>query len=165
MHVLSGLVKQWLLELTEGIEEPLQAHFKFKNNLLGSVNLISCKLSRCFYHISDGFSPCMMCSCHGMLLDKIAGDENKKSSCPVTGHDLKTSDLIENSIKVGEQTILFLPSFQSSMKPQKISSSIDFNVVERINLGSLSEGNRPALQVFSAFFISFPFFLQEKGTA
>lgn len=36
--------------------------------------------------------------------------------------------------------MLFLPSFKSFMKLQQVSSPIDFNIIERTNLGSLSEG-------------------------
>ena len=64
----------------------------------------------------------------------------KRCSCPVTGNDLGEFDLVENSVKVGKQTILFMPSFQSCMKHLQVSSHIDFNVIERTNLGSLSEG-------------------------
>lgn len=60
--------------------------------------------------------------------------------CRVTGNDLGTCDVIGNSVKVGENTILLLPSLDSSMKFQQIASPIEFNVAERINLGSLSEG-------------------------
>lgn len=48
--------------------------------------------------------------------------------------------MIENSVKVGEQTILLLPSFPNSMKLKRASLPLDFNVIERTNLGSLSEG-------------------------
>lgn len=61
-------------------------------------------------------------------------------SCQVTGVNLRTCDLIENFVKIGEQTMLFLPSFKSSMKLHQVSSPIDFNVIQRTNLGSLSEG-------------------------
>lgn len=79
------------------------------------------------------------CRCHGMLLEDGIRNKIHGYSCPVTGHDLETCNVIESSVKVGEKTLLFLPSFQSSMKFQRIAS-IDFHVIERINLGSLSEG-------------------------
>ncbi|RVW28630.1 hypothetical protein CK203_113321 [Vitis vinifera] len=100
VRVLHGLVKRWLQDLKDDIEEPLQVRFIFKTNLVGSVNQISCNFSISFNHITDGFSPC----------------------------------------QIGEQTMLFLPSFKSFMKLQQVSSPIDFNIIERTNLGSLSEG-------------------------
>ncbi|KAK9278847.1 hypothetical protein L1049_028426 [Liquidambar formosana] len=141
VQVLSGLVKRWLQDLKDDMEETLQARFIFKSNLVGSVNLISCYLSESVNQIIDGFTPCQICRCHGIPLDDTVGNRIKGSStCPITGHDLGTLDLIENSVKVGKQTILFLPSFQSCLKLQQVSSPIDFNIIERTNLGSLSEG-------------------------
>lgn len=49
--------------------------------------------------------------------------------------------MIENSVRVGDKTILFMPSFQSTMKLHQVSSPIEFNIIERTDLGSLSEGN------------------------
>ncbi|XP_059596685.1 uncharacterized protein LOC100242180 isoform X3 [Vitis vinifera] len=138
--VLHGLVKRWLQDLKDDIEEPLQACFIFKTNLVGSVNQISCNFSISFNHITDGFSPCQTCRCHGIPLDDVIGNKIKVPSCWVTGVKLGTYDLIENFVKIGEQTMLFLPSFKSFMKLQQVSSPIDFNIIERTNLGSLSEG-------------------------
>ncbi|XP_010656055.1 uncharacterized protein LOC100242180 isoform X2 [Vitis vinifera] len=137
--VLHGLVKRWLQDLKDDIEEPLQACFIFKTNLVGSVNQISCNFSISFNHITDGFSPCQTCRCHGIPLDDVIGNKIKVPSCWVTGVKLGTYDLIENFVKIGEQTMLFLPSFKSFMKLQQVSSPIDFNIIERTNLGSLSE--------------------------
>ncbi|XP_062169954.1 uncharacterized protein LOC133875744 isoform X4 [Alnus glutinosa] len=141
VRVLHGLVKRWKADLEDDAEEPLQARFLFKNNLVGSVNQISCNLYISINKIIDGFSPCQTCSCHGIPLEDAIRNRTEGPSCPATGHDLGKDAVIENSVKVGENIMLFLPSFQSSMKFQKISSPIDFNVVERINLGSLSEGS------------------------
>ncbi|XP_057948272.1 uncharacterized protein LOC131143927 isoform X2 [Malania oleifera] len=140
VRVMSGLVRQWLLELKEDMEDPVQAHFIFKANIIGSVNQISCSLSRSVNHVIDGFSPCKTCRCHGVPLDDVTKKSKGSPSCPVTGRGLGTFDLIENSVKIGEQSILFLPSFQSCMKLQQFYSSISFNIIERINLSSLSEG-------------------------
>lgn len=79
------------------------------------------------------------CRCHGIPL----GQAEKKLngvSCPVTGCNLETCDVIENSVRVGEKTILFLPSFHDSLKLLQITSPININVTERINLASLDEG-------------------------
>ncbi|XP_075661081.1 uncharacterized protein LOC142630907 isoform X1 [Castanea sativa] len=140
VRVLHGLVKQWIEDLKDDMEKPLQARFLFKTNLVGSMNQISCNLYVSVNKIVDGFSPCQTCRCHGMLLEDGIRNRIHGYSCPVTGHGLETCNVIENSVKVGEKTLLFLPSFQSSMKFQRIAS-IDFHVIERINLGSLSEGS------------------------
>jgi len=79
------------------------------------------------------------CRCHGIPL----GDAEKnfsKLSCSVTGCNLETFDVIENSVRVGEKTILFLPSFYNSLKLLQITSPININVTERINLASVDEG-------------------------
>ncbi|KAK3183299.1 hypothetical protein Dsin_030585 [Dipteronia sinensis] len=140
VKVLQGLVKRWLQDLKDDIEEPLQARFVFKSNLVGSVNQITCNLCSSVNQIDNGFSPCQTCRCHGIPLGNTIKDRVKQPSCPITGHDLETIDIIENSLKVGENTVLFMPSFQSSLKFQKISSPVDFNVIERTPLGSLNEG-------------------------
>ncbi|KAK0589549.1 hypothetical protein LWI29_015702 [Acer saccharum] len=140
VKVLQGLVKRWLQDLKDDIEEPLQVRFVFKSNLVGSVNQITCNLCSSVNQIDDGFSPCQTCRCHGFPLGNTIKDRVKQPSCPTTGLDLETVDIIENSVKVGENTVLFMPSFQSSLKSQKISSPVDFNVIERTPLGSLNEG-------------------------
>ena len=60
VRVLHGLVKRWKADLEDDAEEPLQAHFLFKNNLVGSVNQISCNLYISVNKIIDGFSPCQV---------------------------------------------------------------------------------------------------------
>ncbi|KAI8544131.1 hypothetical protein RHMOL_Rhmol08G0271800 [Rhododendron molle] len=137
---LCGLVKQWLQELKDGMDEPLQARFIFKSNLFGSLNLISCNLSASSNHIVDEFRPCQTCSCHGIPLDDEFGQPIKRASCSVTGDDLEKSDLDENSVKIGEHTVLFLPSFQNRVKLERVSQPVDLIVIERTNLGSVNEG-------------------------
>ncbi|KDP22508.1 hypothetical protein JCGZ_26339 [Jatropha curcas] len=139
-RVFHSLVKRWLQDLKDDMEEPLQARFIFKSNLVGSLNQISCSLSISVSQIIDGFSACQTCRCHGIVLDNAVKDKADRPSCPVTGNDLGTANVIDNSVKVGDKTILFMPSFQSSMKLHQVSSPIDFNVIERTNLSSLSEG-------------------------
>ncbi|KAJ0795009.1 hypothetical protein HanPI659440_Chr04g0145461 [Helianthus annuus] len=63
-----------------------------------------------------------------------------KSTCPVTGNELGTLDLVANSLKVGNQTVLLMPSFHCYTKLQHVTAPVDFSIVERTNLGSLSEG-------------------------
>ncbi|MBA0863628.1 hypothetical protein Goshw_023785 [Gossypium schwendimanii] len=87
IKVFHGLVKRWLQDLRDDMEEPLQAHFIFNSNLAGSVKQISCNLSASVNHIIDGFNPC-----------------------------------------------------KSSVKLQQASSPVNFNIIDRTNLRSLSEG-------------------------
>ncbi|XP_050151893.1 uncharacterized protein LOC126626569 isoform X2 [Malus sylvestris] len=140
IKVLHGLVNRWLQDLKDDVEEPLQARFNFKNNLVGSVNQISCNLYISVNPIIDGFYPCQTCRCHGISLEDAVRNRSEELSCPVTGCNLGRCDVIEDSVKVGVKTILLLPSFPSSMKLKRCSSPIDFNVIERTNMGSLSEG-------------------------
>ncbi|XP_057988623.1 uncharacterized protein LOC110659727 [Hevea brasiliensis] len=139
-RVFHSLVKRWLLELKDDTEELLQARFIFKNNLVGSLNQISTSLSISVSQIIDGFTACQTCRCHGIVLDNATKNKVECHSCPITGHDLGTADVIENSVRVGDRTILFMPSFQSTMKLHQVSSPIEFNIIERTNLESLSEG-------------------------
>ncbi|PIA40662.1 hypothetical protein AQUCO_02400017v1 [Aquilegia coerulea] len=139
--ILHGIVKQWLQDLKDNLEEPLQAVILFKKDLTGSVDRIFCHLFATINQIKDGFSPCQTCRCHGMPLDGSVGNQSKSySSCPTTCQELRTSDLVENAMKVGEHTILLLPSFQSLPEFQQVSAPIIFNVIYRTNLSSLSEG-------------------------
>ncbi|GLT39900.1 hypothetical protein SLA2020_140660 [Shorea laevis] len=140
VKVFHSLIKRWLQDLKDDMEEPFQARFIFKGDLVGSVKQISCNLSASVSHIVDGFTPHQTCSCHGIALGNAVKNRTGRPSCPVTGGDLKAVDVIENSVKVGEKTILFMPSFQSSVKLQQVSSPVDFNIIQRTNLGSLSEG-------------------------
>uniref|UniRef100_A0A6N2KYF1 Uncharacterized protein n=1 Tax=Salix viminalis TaxID=40686 RepID=A0A6N2KYF1_SALVM len=147
-RVFHSLVKRWLQELKDDMEEPLQARFIFKSNLIGSLNQIYCSLSTSVCQIIDGFSACKACRCHGSVLDNRMKDKNVGASCPITGCDLEISDVNENSVQVGDKTVLFMPSFQSSMK--QVSSPIEFTIIERVNLSSLSEG----LIIGSSYFVS-----------
>ncbi|XP_016651239.1 PREDICTED: uncharacterized protein LOC103337913 [Prunus mume] len=140
VKVLHGLVNRWLQDLKDDMEEPLQARFNFKNNLVGSVNQIFCNLYISVNPNIDVFYPCQACRCHGISLEDAVRNRAEGPSCPVTGCNLETCDVIENSVKVGEKTILLLPSFPNSMKLKRASLPLDFNVIERTNLGSLSEG-------------------------
>ncbi|GMJ00152.1 hypothetical protein like AT5G07380 [Hibiscus trionum] len=140
VKVFHGLVKRWLQDLRDDMEEPLQAHFIFNSNLAGSLKQISCNLSASVNHIIDGFNPCKTCRCHGAPLDNAEKTRIERPSCQVTGHELGTCDVIDNSVKVGANTILYMPSFQTSMKLQQASSPVKFNIIDRTKLVSLSEG-------------------------
>lgn len=54
-RVLAALVKRWLRELTDDIEEQTQARLIFKSSLLASVNHISCNLFKSVDQIIDRF--------------------------------------------------------------------------------------------------------------
>lgn len=74
------------------------------------------------------------------MLDNEAKNKVEGPSCPVTGRDLGRADVIENSVRVGDKTILFMPSFRSTIKLHRVSSPIEFRIIETTNLMSLSEG-------------------------
>ncbi|XP_049934811.1 uncharacterized protein LOC116257172 [Nymphaea colorata] len=136
--LFSGFVKSWLQELKGDIEEPLKATFYFKNTIMDSGNHFSCNLFASAVHMVDGFVPCQTCRCHGLPAGSAAG--RTSMSCPVANQELALSELSEIGIKVGERTILHLPSFQSYSEPQRVHGHIRFNVIERTSLCSLSEG-------------------------
>ena len=58
--MLCGLIKGWLQELKDDMDEPFQARLVFKNSIFGSLNLISCSLSVSANHIIDEFSHCQV---------------------------------------------------------------------------------------------------------
>ncbi|KAJ4798267.1 hypothetical protein LUZ62_049513 [Rhynchospora pubera] len=138
--LLHGLFKRWLEELKGDVEEPLQAVFHFKNAMFGSANQISCNLVGTTNSIMDGFMPCQACRCHGVLTSTSTSSGKQKKWCQVSGHELEFSDIIENSIRIGKDNILFLPSFDGDTSVQRVSLPISFNVMERTNLASLDEG-------------------------
>ncbi|KAK9117762.1 hypothetical protein Sjap_016709 [Stephania japonica] len=136
-----GLVKKWQRDLKDNPDELLQAVFLFKNDLAGSVNKIVCNLLATVNEINDGFELCKTCRCHGLPLDgSVRNNQKSSSSCPTTFRDLEAEDIIENAVKVGEQTIILLPPFQSCPTFQRVSAPITFHVIERASLASLCEG-------------------------
>ncbi|KAL1196826.1 hypothetical protein V5N11_024636 [Cardamine amara subsp. amara] len=137
---LHGLEKRWLQDLKDDTGESLQAQFIFKSNLVSSVNKVFCNLAAAANQIVDGFSTCRTCRCHGIPLGDSVEIKREKLQCSVTSHELGKYDVIENSVKVGDRTVLFLPSIHSLQKIHPISSQVDFKVIERTNLTSLSEG-------------------------
>ncbi|KAL5188665.1 hypothetical protein HKD37_05G014065 [Glycine soja] len=69
------------------------------------------------------------------MLEKISADFLAQSPAAIWKRVV-----IENSVRVGEKIILFLPSFYNSLKLLQISLSINITVNERINSASLDEG-------------------------
>lgn len=59
-RVLDGMTKRWLQYVRDQVEESMQARFNFNNDLVGSVNQISCNLSISSHQIIDGFSSCQV---------------------------------------------------------------------------------------------------------
>ncbi|KAG9146889.1 hypothetical protein Leryth_005187 [Lithospermum erythrorhizon] len=143
------LVKQWFQELKEDIEEPLQARFVFRINLIDTLKQISCNLCPSSNHLIDLLVPSQTCSCHGIPLENYRNETI--SSCPVTHDQLGTGGIVENSLRVGHHTILFMPSFQCLPKIQQVANPLNFIVVERTHLPSLSEG-----LIFGASYIVTP---------
>ncbi|XP_039684395.1 uncharacterized protein [Medicago truncatula] len=134
----NGLVKRWLQVLKDDMDKPLLARLIFKDDLLDSVNHIFCNLLPPVNPITNSISQCQTCRCHGIPLDD-AGKKLNMFSCSVTGSNLETCDVNENSVCLGGKTILFLPSFHNSLKLLPIYSPINVTVTERINLASLDE--------------------------
>ncbi|XP_023521761.1 uncharacterized protein LOC111792381 [Cucurbita pepo subsp. pepo] len=139
VRVFQSLVRQWLHDLKDDMKEPLIACFDFKGNLIYSTNQITCNLYMTVTQMIDGFPPCQTCRCHGMPLEVYGRKEMKESSCAISGDFLETSDVMKNTTKVGEKSILFLPSSQCLTKSQLNSSQIKFDIIQRTNLGTLCE--------------------------
>ncbi|XP_042063240.1 uncharacterized protein LOC121807111 isoform X1 [Salvia splendens] len=140
LQVLYGLGKRWFQELKDDKEVPLQAHFIFKTSLMSSLNQISCDLYASFNPRVDEFNHCQTCRCHGIPLDHSSAHQSSKfHSCPITNDNLGALDINNNTIRVGEETLLYMPSFYDRPKPKKVTS-INFDVIQRTYLGSLDEG-------------------------
>ncbi|XP_042461786.1 uncharacterized protein LOC122045574 isoform X1 [Zingiber officinale] len=137
--LLNGLVKTWFQEIKNDAEEPLQAVFVLGNALANSADRICCNLFPSSTHISDGFISCQTCRCHGYPIDTVI-DSKTNYFCPLNHQVLGASDLIDNVARIGEQTVLFLPSFEGCPVPQSVSTLLTFRVIERTNLASLNEG-------------------------
>ncbi|EEE53705.1 hypothetical protein OsJ_00031 [Oryza sativa Japonica Group] len=151
-QVLHGLVKRWLEELKDDKEEALQAVFVFRVPIISTVNQISCSMYASANHIIDGFPSCQVyvtyvnpdhieqiCRCHGRPID-LANTNKAKWMCPITSRQLTASDVTDTAVKIGEQTVLFLPDSEGVSSLRRASSSISFDVIERTNLASLNEG-------------------------
>jgi hypothetical protein len=80
-----------------------------------------------------------ICRCHGRPID-LANTNKAKWMCPITSRQLTASDVTDTAVKIGEQTVLFLPDSEGVSSLRRASSSISFDVIERTNLASLNEG-------------------------
>ncbi|CAM0905564.1 unnamed protein product [Alopecurus aequalis] len=138
-QVLHGLVKRWLEELKDDKEETLQAVFVFRLPIIKSVKQISCNIYPAADQIIDGFPHCQICKCHGRPIDHVTTNKTKWV-CPTTSRNLAASDVTDTAVKIGEQTVLFLPTSEGGSKMRRASTSISFDVIERTELASLNEG-------------------------
>uniref|UniRef100_A0A0D9UVS6 Uncharacterized protein n=1 Tax=Leersia perrieri TaxID=77586 RepID=A0A0D9UVS6_9ORYZ len=138
-QVLHGLVKRWLEELKDDKEEALQAVFVFRVPIISTVNQISCSIYASANHIIDGFPPCQICRCHGRPID-LVNSNKAKLMCPISSRQLTASDITDTAVKIGEQTVIFLPDSEGGSNLRRASSSISFDVIERTELASLNEG-------------------------
>ncbi|XP_071676919.1 uncharacterized protein [Lolium perenne] len=138
-QVLNGLVKRWLEELNDDKEETLQAVFVFRVPIVKSVNQVSCNIYPAADQIIDGFPYCQICKCHGCPIDHVTTNKSKRV-CPTTSRHLAASDVTDTAVKIGEQTVLFLPTSEGCSDMRRASTSISFDVIERIELASLNEG-------------------------
>uniref|UniRef100_A0ACD5YCY6 Uncharacterized protein n=2 Tax=Avena sativa TaxID=4498 RepID=A0ACD5YCY6_AVESA len=137
-QVLNGLVKRWLEELNDK-EETLQAVFVFRVPIITSVNQISCNIYPAADQVIDSFPYCQTCKCHGRPIDDVT-TKMSKWVCPTTSCHLAASDVTDTAVKIGEQTVLFLPTSEGGSDMRRASTSISFDVIERTELASLNEG-------------------------
>ncbi|XP_014755017.1 uncharacterized protein LOC100834609 isoform X2 [Brachypodium distachyon] len=138
-QVLHGLVKRWLEELKDDKEDTLQAVFVFRVPIIKSVNQISCSIYPSVNQIIDGFPSCQICRCHGRPIDLVTTNK-AKWLCPTTSRQLAASDVTNTAVKIGEQTVLFLPTSERGSNMRRASTSISFDVIERTELASVNEG-------------------------
>ncbi|WVZ71883.1 hypothetical protein U9M48_020415 [Paspalum notatum var. saurae] len=140
-QVLHGLVKRWLEELKDDKGETLQAVFLFRYPIIDSVKQIYCNLYASTNQITDGFPSCqvMACKCHGHPIDLVTTDK-AKWTCPITSRQLADSDVNDTAVRIGEQSVLFLPTSEGGSDLRHVSTPISFDVVERTDLASLDEG-------------------------
>ncbi|KAG2596287.1 hypothetical protein PVAP13_5KG151300 [Panicum virgatum] len=138
-QVLRGLVKRWLEDLKDDKEEILQAVFLFRYPIIDSVKHICCNLYASANHITDGFPSCQACKCHGCPIDHVTTNK-VKWMCPITSRQLASSDVTDTAVRIGEQTVLFLPTSEGGSNLQRVSTSISFDVIERTQLASMNEG-------------------------
>jgi hypothetical protein len=79
------------------------------------------------------------CKCHGCPIDFIAPNK-AKWTCPINSRQLAASDITDTAVRIGEQTVLFLPTSEGGSNLRRVSTSITFDVIERTELASMNEG-------------------------
>ncbi|XP_062191103.1 uncharacterized protein LOC133894915 isoform X2 [Phragmites australis] len=139
IQVLHGLVKRWLEELKDDKEDSLQAVFVFRDPIINSVKQIYCNLYASANQIIDDFPSCQTCKCHGHPIDLVATN-NAKWMCPITSRQLVASDVTVTAVRIGEQTVLYLPTSEGCSNLRRVSTTISFDVIKRTELASLNEG-------------------------
>lgn len=81
-----------------------------------------------------------ICKCHGHPIDLATNKE--KWVCPITSRQLAASDVTATAVRIGEQTVLFLPTSEGGSNTRRASNSVSLNVIERTELASLDEGTQ-----------------------
>ncbi|OQU86553.1 hypothetical protein SORBI_3003G106100 [Sorghum bicolor] len=143
-QVLHGLVKRWLEELKDDKEDTLQAVFVFRDPIIDSAKHIYCNLYASANQITDGFPPCQACKCHGHPIDLIIPNKAKRI-CPTTNRQLAASDVIDTAVRIGEQTLLFLPTLEGVIMGRSYVVTPSSNDVEASLTDESSDQN---IQIF-----------------
>ncbi|XP_078432590.1 uncharacterized protein LOC144704172 isoform X2 [Wolffia australiana] len=141
-YILSGLVKKWFQDMNNDAEEPTQAIFHFKTGIIGTTNQIFCNIfPTCKVNLED-IKQSLSCRCHGIpVTNRVRAMTNRPHFCRASGRALEASELIENALMVGGQTLLHMPSFHSFPQlSEKTFNPVNFHVIERTKLASLDEG-------------------------
>ncbi|RLN25589.1 uncharacterized protein C2845_PM07G03870 [Panicum miliaceum] len=81
----------------------------------------------------------LACKCHGRPIDLVTPNKIKWT-CPITSRQLAASDVTDTAVRIGEQTVLFLPTSEGGANLRRVSTSISFDVIERTELASMNEG-------------------------
>jgi len=93
------------------------------------------------------------CKCHGHPIDLVTPNK-AKWTCPTTNRQLAASDVIDTAVRIGEQTVLFLPTSEGSSNLQRVSTSISFDVIDRTELASMNEGTHDRLLFRYKYFVN-----------
>ncbi|CAK9257047.1 unnamed protein product [Sphagnum jensenii] len=145
--ILLSLAKRWFQEIVTECEGPMEVVLEFPDSLGGDVNRVFCSFHTSILHIADTIKPCQTCRCHGQVITapphkgSIAG---QATSCPVTGQQLDSVDLVGDNVLVGAETVFHLPSFKTApLLPatyDKTGPPVIFKINRCIPLDSVDEG-------------------------
>lgn len=144
--MFASLEKKWVQDMVNDVEGPMEVTLLFRERLHKDRDRVFCSFIPMLIQLADTIEPCQACRCHGAVLDPAKREESEsmKAFCPITGQELDTHDFTSNGIKIGSQTVLYLPSFQSPLEPRKFHSdprlSFTFTILKAIALATLSEG-------------------------
>jgi hypothetical protein len=93
------------------------------------------------------------CKCHGHPIDLFTPSK-AKWTCPTTNRQLVVSDIVDTAVRIGEQTVLFLPTSEGSSNLRRVSTSISFDVIERTELASMNEGTHYCFLLRYKYFVN-----------